>query len=633
MGTYLSTTIDRNAANTDVELSSDENTVTDHGYWLNLDRDFTVIPPEHTCFYCSKEGKVHPLEHFACYPCCGYKICLDCMKKNSTSCGECLTNIPRGNENAILWIQARMARGSSMYKTVQHHLVGRCYIQGCHTFLDELVMQPIYERQRPPNQIMAIMNPPNVQIGVNNLMRSAEDGSIAAMLDLADTFTTSFYNDDFSKDKKKAEFWYRRALGYGNKIFPLAFTRYGEYLMWESRFLEAKNMFQVAATYGHAKGQYYYAHALLEEHAYSQKKIVHENGSLTHYDDVTEAIEWLCKASQKGFYCPSYFLLAKTLIEVAEKVYGDARINGKSPLPRALQMLSLVKEGGYGCSSDVVNQAQELTDRYNNCQKKCCNCGAIGNESLPLITCPGCGVLAFCSNMCRKRYFRYGHKFDCCSRDRIFDFHQIKCVLLPWIKKDGPIDEEIFLTPPVSDRRSLTEMVEDDTDATYGDEELEYDEHIITQLMLRMRKNLEKYLGRAISAEKETNHENRSISPENRRNLALTKQIDLFSKANSSLVSKEFVDAMHKIREYGNRAAHYSPNDQTLEIVECEEAVRVYIKHKEDYERMKNEKARVDVIDQKDEQVLSATTHDKKESAQKPKKNGKKSKKKSGKKK
>ena len=38
---------------------------------INFDQDLKIMPTTRLCFYCCKEGKEHPIEHFVEYPCCG----------------------------------------------------------------------------------------------------------------------------------------------------------------------------------------------------------------------------------------------------------------------------------------------------------------------------------------------------------------------------------------------------------------------------------------------------------------------------------------------------------------------------------------------------------------------------------
>lgn len=158
---------------------------TDSGYWLTPDQDYEIIPTERTCSYCcTGGGKIHPLEHFTCYPCCGFKICIDYMRKNAKGCGECITQIPY-DENALCWVKKRLSVSCDPDRLT--HLLGTIFIRGCHTYLDELILLPLYDRRPPPSQMLAIMNPPNIQRGVDYLTSAAEHGVIAAMLDLADT--------------------------------------------------------------------------------------------------------------------------------------------------------------------------------------------------------------------------------------------------------------------------------------------------------------------------------------------------------------------------------------------------------------------------------------------------------------
>lgn len=350
-------------------------------------------------------------------------------------------------------------------------------------------------------------------------------------------------------------------------------------------------MFEVAATYGHARGQYELARLLLdgigEDSPLGQGK-----GDVSSQNDDTMnlAVQWLCKASEKGYYVPSYTLLAETLINIAEKTYGSASIVGKSPIPRALQILSLAKDGNHGNSTEAEKRTNELLKRYD-CNQECCNCGANGSENNPLMSCAGCGAVSFCSKICQRKCFRDGHRFDCCSHDRLFDFHLIK-LSLPWVK-DLILEGRESLPLLISEKRqTLMEMVEDDTDEIYGEEELEYDEHITVQLLLRMRNNLETYLGRKLGEEKNKeggapaggySNNDAVLDADDLRNLNLFKRINLFAKMDAQ-ANEELSSAMHKIRELGNYATHRSPDDAGLDQNECEEAVRVYRRLKEEYE-------------------------------------------------
>jgi hypothetical protein len=133
------------------------------------------------------------------------------------------------------------------------------------------------------------------------------------------------------------------------------------------------------------------------------------------------------------------------------------------------------------------------------------------------------------------------------------------------------------------------QMVEDDTDEVYGEQELHYDEHLFTQLMLRMHINLETFLERNLKKgeSRDGNHAlQSSVATEDKAgdafNLTLTRRIDAFSKY--SCANQDFIKAMHKIRELGNTAAHCSSDKPGLSQEECEDAVRDYRRHKEKYE-------------------------------------------------
>ena len=371
-------------------------------------------------------------------------------------------------------------------------------------------MLPLYEEKKlaPPSTLLAFMNPPNVQEGVYHLEKAAEDNIISAMLDLADAYCTHFTNDPFCKNKEKAEQWYVRALGKGNTIFPLAFTRYGDFLMLEQRTEEAKNMYKIAALHGHTRGQYEYAICLLEadvEFDICEKAVdnVSRKTSLavdakrtTNQENKTEAIQYLCKASEKGFYAPSYTMLSKTLIEIAETAYGTVYSVGYSPLPRVMQILDLAKGCPYGTSRSWEEERAMLLERYTSVRKKCSNCGQIGSTRHPLRLCGTCNVVAYCSNVCQKRDYRDGHKFDCCPREDLFNFESVKSTF-PWLCKAGWKRGGVELPSLETSNkggRSLIQMVEDETDELYGEEDQDYDEYVLMNQMFRMRKNLETYL-------------------------------------------------------------------------------------------------------------------------------------------
>jgi TPR repeat protein len=525
--------------------------------------------------------------------------------KGGWICLECFKKFPEGsNASALLWLYDLLDRRDFRFidkKSVYHH-IGRVRINGDHTFFDELLIMPLYDRLPPACFPLALMNPPNVQEGVRFVTMAAEDGRIPAMLDLADTYSTDFKNDSFARDKKKAEYWFRRALGQGNRIHPLAFTRYGQFLDSESRHAEAKNMFQIAAMHGHARGQYEYALHLLRHYDESATIATDAVTSPSSNEEKNLAIEWLCKASQKGYYVPSYLCLAQTLIEIADQAYASVHMVGRSPLPRVIQILLLLKEEHrhtYGSTQWLQGEADKLLLRYK-CDDICENCGA---KNVPLQCCSGCHALFYCSRICQRKSYRDGHKFDCCSREQLFDIHLIKCSL-PWMRTAGW--KGIGLQPALVRGKNLTliEMVEDDTDEIYGEDEPDYDEEMLAQHMLRMRKNLEVYLGRILQkdisqaslpegpATATIPEPRRSSTATENRNEKLVKRINMFEKkvkksADGTTNYEAFIQAMHKIRIYGNDAAHFSPdNSVRLRNTECEAVVRAYREEKEKFERL-----------------------------------------------
>ena len=295
---------------------------------------------------------------------------------------------------------------------------------------------------------------------------------------------------------------------------------------------------------------------------------------------MTEAIKWLCRVSEHGHHAPSYVQLAKLLIETFEKEYGTASLTGMSPLPRALQVLSLVKDGQYGNSESLCKEAAGLLERHDSCTTRCANCGDGGSENNPLSRCATCGVVSYCSRTCARRDFRDGHRFDCGSRAKLFDFHSIK-MRLPWTKDLSRNVESVQPLLQGTQRRTLMEMVEDDTDEIYDEQELHYDEHVLTQSMLRMRINLETFLERNLK-KGESRDGNHAVQSSGATGDCLKRRIDAFS--NHSNVNRDFIKAMHEIRKLGNTAAHRSPDQPGLSQEECENAVRDYRRHKEQYD-------------------------------------------------
>jgi len=179
-------------------------------------------------------------------------------------------------------------------------------------------------------------------------------------------------------------------------------------------------------------------------------------------------------------------------------------------------------------------------------------------------------VTMYCSKICQRKDYREGHKFDCCDREGLFDFHSIK-MKLPWVSSQDYQEGKALPMLQTTSKKTLSEMVDDDTDEIYGEEELDYDEFLLSQLMLRMRKNLETYLDRALGNQ-DTNSN-------------LDKNIKAFIAQETDVIEAwSFVEAMQKIRKLGNDAAHRSPDDPKPNQQECEEAVRDFRKQKQDYE-------------------------------------------------
>uniref|UniRef100_A0A7S4WCY2 MYND-type domain-containing protein n=1 Tax=Ditylum brightwellii TaxID=49249 RepID=A0A7S4WCY2_9STRA len=341
-------------------------------------------------------------------------------------------------------------------------------------------------------------------------------------------------------------------------------------------------MYKVAATYGHARGQYEYALCLLQGTGVSNTC---EQAYDASNEEVEEAIQFLCRSSTKGFYGPSYTYLAKTLIDIAEKLHGTVYAVGKSPIPRVLQMLALGMECPYGISDALRDETSKLIKHYENSKNKCSNCGMTGSQTHPLRICTMCGCVAYCSNVCQKRDYRDGHKFDCCSKNDLFNFQSLR-LTLPWVSKSGWKREGVQL-PQLSnhtEERSLMQMVKDETDEVYGEENQDYDDYVLANLMLRMRQNIEMFLNR---------ESQNSNSPS-----ILKQQIDIFAESIAEYPGQQdFIEAMEAVRKLGNSAAH-GPKLECNKLVqlECEKAVREYRLQKERFEKYRERKTK-DSID------------------------------------
>lgn len=565
-----------------LESNNDEaDTVPDDGYKVHIDMNTAIKPTQRYCYYCCKEGKLHPIEHFTQYPCCGYMICLECIKmpQNSKWCGECLTSIPFGQDvHATSWLANRKSYNRDHFD----YYMARIFIRGTWTFVDELMTESIYGRKEPPSIHLALSNPPDVATGVALMSQLAEKGSLCAMLNVAEAYCSSFHNDPFEKDTKLAEHWFLRALGDRRAISPLAFTRYGQFLKNETRFKDALPMFEVAAKYGHVRGQYEYAEMVLGE------EIIYDNGmNCTTKEKKMKAIEWLCEACETGFCIPAFVLLAQTLLAIAEELHGRADITGHSPLPRVIQILRTIEST---CNMNYCESYKEQIFFTNETEKilkrfqidYCFNCGSSGTEKYALRLCDRCGVAKYCSKVCQKRHFRDGHKYDCCDQRNLFDFHDIK-TMLPWTRHGTSAGPKLpMLRANDITERSLLQMVEDDTDEIYGEDNVDYDEDMLARLMLQMRKNVEIFLTQNLSMSTDgLNKEGNEGEMLNSATIKSNLQRKIYAFSQMKHVSEDFVEALHRIREYGNIAAHSREKlDQKL----CEKAVRSYRQHKEKYE-------------------------------------------------
>lgn len=294
-------------------------------------------------------------------------------------------------------------------------------------------------------------------------------------------------------------------------------------------------------------------------------------------DNIEEGLNYLCKASEEGFYAPSYTTLAKTLIAIAEKAYGTVYAVGKSPLPRVIQILTLAMDcpRGYGTSQTWEDETSKLLEYYESSKNKCSTCGEEGSETHPLRLCRTCSAVAYCSKVCQKKDYRDGHKFDCCRHEDLFDFQSLK-MTLPWVstvgwKKGNAVDMPYLCN---SGERSLVQIVEDETDELYGEDDEDYDEYVLTNLMFRMPKNLETYLNQKLL-------DNTNKTPN------LQDQVSSFAKNIKEYPGcEDFIQSMNTIRKLGNNASHSSKSEeQKLVQIKCEEAVREYRMQKESYNK------------------------------------------------
>jgi hypothetical protein len=285
---------------------------------------------------------------------------------------------------------------------------------------------------------------------------------------------------------------------------------------------------------------------------------------------------------------------------------------GNSPLPRALQLLRLAGEDRdrskivpflAGEEETLDEQIKQLRVPYQHLNTQCANCGEAPTEFAPLIPCPRCRVVHYCSTLCRKEDHRNGHRFDCCTLDTLFRFDVIeKTLLAPIVRARSQQqqnvpndtldcvlpttdpDESFPPSPPQSssNKRSLSDLVEAFTDELNGGEDGDYSEERLGRLMLTMRKNLESYLMKRPFATQGLVGK----SSGNKRNPPNLAQL-IQKMQDSEPVTPEFEQAMHEIRRLGNVAAH-NPNegDDTagagckLDQATCDTVVRSFLELK-----------------------------------------------------
>ena len=574
----------------------------------------TIQPSTRICYNCCPEGNELPIELFITAPCCGHKMCCDCKRRERTRgeemCGECLTPFPHGENRAVIWIMNLMnGEGNFGQRENRFFLLGRTYIRGQFTYVDEMECVPMYEslRQQATDAMHCALLQPDIEEGIRYLEVAAEMDSIPSMLYLADVYSEYFSFSPGSMDKKKAEYWYTRALGKGNTLFPLAFTRFGLFLLREGRFKEAKAVLRVAAEYNHAEGQVEYAKCLLNEAERERLSLWHYASSIvSKYDNQhaskMEAIKWLCKACQNGHYFPSYILLAKLLIEIAEKNNGGrADCVGRSPIPRAFQMLELAERHSGTFRRRSINdrektlqEIQDILDQYEFTRTQCANCGQPNTEMNPLIACSTCRVVHYCSKLCLKRHYRDGHRIDCCSQRLLFRYDLIE-------KHFGyRVDDthENGATGNVVDGdhdgqhdagKTLSRLVEDVTDEVHFGEDEDYDSERLAQQMQKTRRNLEQYVAQFSD----------SVTDTANTKIPLRQRIKLLVDGN--YISPELTSAMDMIRTLGNEAAHQlEVKSGRLDYKKCREAVLDFLTHIKTHDATRDVRETVKLIHEAD---------------------------------
>jgi hypothetical protein len=116
----------------------------------------------------------------------------------------------------------------------------------------------------------------------------------------------------------------------------------------------------------------------------------------------------------------------------------------------------------------------------------------------------------------------------------------------------------------------LTQMVEDDA----SEIQMSTEQSRLVASMLKMRTHLEAYVNKSLWV----NNTNTSTSTSTTMNIRTSLHGKINTVAAQKQLPKDFVRAMHTIREYGNNAAHCRPLPNRSE---CERAVNEYLKLKE----------------------------------------------------
>lgn len=136
------------------------------------------------------------------------------------------------------------------------------------------------------------------------------------------------------------------------------------------------------------------------------------NGERGFDKDLTKAGQWLTQSSEQG-EDNSFMALGIVLMEKAESQYGVLNITGKSPLPRAI---NLMRRGGKLGDKEAERRAKVTVEHFT--KEECGHCGqpSIDNGgSAHLKTCAKCKVTFYCSTSCQRSGWVNGHKKDCCE--------------------------------------------------------------------------------------------------------------------------------------------------------------------------------------------------------------------------